>query len=311
MPRSIIRALVRGQPPARPLFIPLIFTLAAKLEDIALPTFLANPTKIANALTAIHLRLHTDGVVGYYDLTLVAEALGCRLDWHTVPPTIAVPRAEEIMGKIQLSPHELKTQGRIPVALGVVGRLHMTLRDEPALVVGLPGPLRLAQQLFDNDFAVKFTGSDSDTEDIFHTLIELILHLSQSFCLVGTHLVLIDEVVIPPSVLQEWESAMIPLWNAIRFHGALPILCTNTDIPTRNLAEGPLLCLKPRSGDDSPLPESPFALALPAVEAPPMDITRWVRANNCVLITTDGEIPHQIEIQNLQRMITEMRSNLT
>lgn len=302
---------MRGQPPARRLFIPLIFTLAAKLEDIALPTFLTNPTKIANALTAIHYRLHTDGVVGYYDLTLVAEALGCRLDWHTVPPGIAAPRAVEIMGNMQLSPYELKNRGRIPVALDVVRRLHMTLRDESALLVGLPGPLRLAQQLFGNDFAGRFAAGDSDTGDIFDTLTEMILHLSQAFCLAGTHLVLVDEAAIPASVLRRWESAMVPLWNAIRFHEALPVLRTDTVIQARDLAEGPLLCQKPGQRNESPLLEHSFALALPIAEALPVDITRWVSANNCVLITTDGEIPYQMEIQNLQRVIAEMRSILT
>ncbi len=302
---------MRGQPPARRLFIPLIFTLAAKLEDIPLPTFLTNPTKIANALTAIHHRLHTDGVVGYYDLTLVAEALGCRLDWHTVPPIIAVPRIEEAMKRMQLSPHELKSLGRIPVALEVVRRLTMTLRDGPALLVGLPGPLRLAQQLFGNDFAGRFAAGDGEAEDIFDTLTEMILHLSQAFCLAGTHLLVIDEEAIPLAVLSEWQLTMVALWNAIRFHGALPILRTDAGIQTRDLAEGPLICLKPLPGDESPLPGSPFALALPTVEALPVDISRWISAKNCVLITTDGEIPYQMEIQNLQRKVTEMQSYLT
>lgn len=299
---------MRGQPPARRLFIPLVFTLAAKLEDIALPIFLTNPTKIANALTAIHSRLHTDGVVGYYDLTLVAEALGCRLDWHTIPPTIAAPRADESMENIQLSPQELKSRGRIPVALEVVRRLHMTLRDESALLVGLPGPLRLAQQLFGNNFAVRLVTGDSDTWDTFDTLTEMTLHLSQAFCLAGTHLVLFDEAVIPPDVLQRWKLAMSPLWNTIRFHEALPLLCTDTAIQAGHLGDGPLFCLKPWQYDESPLPEHSFALALPAAEALPVDITRWVSSNNCVLITTDGELPYQMEIQNLQRLVTEMRT---
>ena len=103
---------------------------------------------------------------------------------------------------------------------------------------------------------------------------------------------------------------MVPLWNAIRFHEALPVLRTDSDIQARDLAEGPLLCLKPGQGDESPLPEQVFALALPTAEALPTNITRWVSAKNCVLITTDGEIPYRMEIQNLQRMIAEMRSIL-
>lgn len=103
---------------------------------------------------------------------------------------------------------------------------------------------------------------------------------------------------------------MVPLWNAIRFHEALPVLRTDSEIQASGLAEGPLLCLKPGWGDESPLPEHAFALALPTVEVLPMGVTRWVSAKNCVLVTTDGEVPYRMEIQNLQRVITEMRSIL-
>src|SRR5438132_11091673 len=93
MPRSIIRALIRGQPAARPLFLPVIFTLAARLEDIPLPTFVRNPTKISNALTAIHRSLKTDGMTSYFDLSVVADGPGGELEWNTPPPaTIAPPR---------------------------------------------------------------------------------------------------------------------------------------------------------------------------------------------------------------------------
>jgi len=117
MPRSILRAVLRGQPAPRPLFIPIIFTLAAKLDDIPLPTFLRNPTKIANALVAIHRRLNTDGVTGYFDRLLVAEALGCELDWKTIPPTILPPKKELVLANIERGPQALLQQGRIPVAL--------------------------------------------------------------------------------------------------------------------------------------------------------------------------------------------------
>ena len=61
--------------------MPLIFALAARLENILLPNFVSNPTKIANNLVALYQRLRPDGVTCYFDLFIVAEALGCRLDW--------------------------------------------------------------------------------------------------------------------------------------------------------------------------------------------------------------------------------------
>src|SRR5215467_14556977 len=79
MPIPIVRALIQGQPPARRLFMPLIFSLAAKLEDVPLSNFVSNPTKFANNLVALYQRLRPDGVTCYFDLLLIAEALRCTL----------------------------------------------------------------------------------------------------------------------------------------------------------------------------------------------------------------------------------------
>src|SRR6266699_4685331 len=104
MPISIVKALIQGQPPARQLFVPLIFALAAKLEDIPLPNFVANPTKIANSLIAVYQRLRPDGVTCYFDLFLIAEALGCRLDWSTSPTTFERPSREAALTMLRQPP---------------------------------------------------------------------------------------------------------------------------------------------------------------------------------------------------------------
>ena len=151
MPRSIVKALIEGKPPARQLFIPLIFTLAAKLEDVPLSNFVVNPTKIANSLVAIYQRLRPDGVTCYFDLFLVAEALGCRLNLSSSPPILERPTREVALKMLQQPAGDVKQRGRLPVALEVVHRLQGMLRSGPALVVALPGPLRVAQQLFGQD----------------------------------------------------------------------------------------------------------------------------------------------------------------
>ncbi len=148
MPRSIVKALIEGKPPARRLFMPLIFMLAAKLEDIPLSNFVANPTKIANSLVAIYQRLRPDGVTCYFDLFLIAEALGCRLAWSTSFPALERPSREAALKMLRQPADEVKQHGRLPVALEVLHRVQGTLGNGPALLVGVPGPLRVAQQLF-------------------------------------------------------------------------------------------------------------------------------------------------------------------
>src|ERR1700739_3517167 len=111
MPRSIVKALIEGKPAARRLFIPLIFTLAAKLEGIPLSNYIANPTKIANSLVAIYQHLRPDGVTCYFDLFLIAESLGCRMNWSTSPPTLEMPGREAALKMLQQSPGDVKQQG--------------------------------------------------------------------------------------------------------------------------------------------------------------------------------------------------------
>ncbi len=305
-PRQIVKTLVHGQPPPQPLFIPLIFTLAAKLEGIPLPVFLANPTKLANALTAIHHHLRTDGVVCYFDLTLGAEALGCQLDWRTAPPTIVSRPLEGVQALSHLSLHNLEGRGRISVALEVVRRLRITLRDEPALLVGLAGPLRLGQQLFGDDpsagsgdapsrafrgssltcegparegasgqapsagpstssehrFVDRLAAGQGVAEAVLDDLTGFTLHLAQAFCQAGADILVIDEVDIPPAVLDRWQQALASVWNVIRFHEGMPVVqCAGGMALPGALDGAPLVCLAPGAWPDSstsPRAEAPF-----------------------------------------------------
>src|SRR6266480_2097006 len=277
MPISIVKALIQGQPPARRLFVPLIFTLAAKLEDVPLSNFVVNPTKIANSLAAIYQRLRLDGVTCYFDLFLVAEALGCQLDLSTNPPALERPTRETALKMLQHPPGNVKQRGRLPVALEVVHRLLGTLRNGPALVIGLPGPLRVAQQLFGQDVLRELAAEDDDALDSFETLVEITLSVAQAFCLAGTHLLYFDELDVPLEFLPDWEAMMVALWKTVRFHGALPILSTPHPLQFGDRANAPLICLKPASDEQAPLSEMPFALALSAVGETFPDVSRWMR----------------------------------
>src|SRR2546421_7313908 len=326
MPRSIVKALIQGQPPARRLFVPLIFTLAAKLEDVPLSNFVVNPTKIANSLAAIYQCLRLDGVPCYYDLFLVAEALGCQLNLSTSPPALERPTRETALKMLQQR-GDVKRRGRLPVALEVVHRLLGTLRSGPALVIGLPGPLRVAQQLFGQDVLRELAEGDDDALDSFETLVEITLSVAQAFCLAGTHLLYFDELDVPVEFLPGWQETMVAVWKTVRFHGALPVLSTpqalqietNSSTDAMHLPEklkgrfedpanAPLLCLKPAPGEQAPLSGMPFALALPVMGETFPDVSRWLRAKECALVTTDGEIPYQLEIQKLQQQVAAMRS---
>ena len=310
MPIPIVKALIQGQPPARRLFVPLIFALAAKLENILLPNFVSNPTKIANSQAALYQRLRPDGVTCYFDLFIIIEALGCRLDWNTDFPTFEKPTRETVLKMLRRVPGEVKKQGRLPVALEVVYRLQGTLRNGPALVVGLPGPLRVAEQLFGQDILQEFADEEDDALDSFESLVEIIISVAQAFCLAGTHLLYFDELDVPLEFLPNWEGMTVALWKTVRFHGALPVLSTPHSLQLEDGTNAPLICMKPKVDEPGVLSGMPFVLALPAFGEPLPDVSRWIQDRQCMLVVTDGEIPYQLEIQKLEQRVAAMRSLL-
>ena len=66
-PRRMAKELLRGVLPSRPLFLPILFSLGARVENIPLDIFLSNPTKITSSLRQMRGHLRADGVACYFD----------------------------------------------------------------------------------------------------------------------------------------------------------------------------------------------------------------------------------------------------
>ncbi|RAQ94032.1 uroporphyrinogen decarboxylase family protein [Thermogemmatispora tikiterensis] len=310
-PQSIIKALIQGRPPARRLFVPLIFRLAAYLEQLPLSTFLVNPTKIANSLVALHRRLQTDGITCYFDPLLLVEALGCRLRWQADTATYERPTRSVGNALLHLPPEEITQRGRVPVALEVVRRVQGTVGAGPVLLIGLPAPLRSAQQIFGPEIIAALAAAEDEALESFEALVAITLALARACCLAGAHLLYFDEVAVPANFLGAWEAALEALWKTVRFHGALPLLSVPQPLPLTSRAdEAPLLSLRPDFLEQAPPPASVFALALPPSGAMPAAASRWCQALGCVLVTTDGEMPYEAGIQGLEQQVNRMRALL-
>ena len=216
--RQMLKALVRGERLARPLLMPLVFSLGSRLENLGLRDFLANPTKIANALRQIHGALKVDGLACYCDPWLEAEALSCNVEWKEDGSRTLVVARPESMGSLRRRVEAaggILEMGRIPVATEVLRRLKTMLKDEPALMVVASGPYHLAQRLQagepDSD-GIEFTG-------------ELVAAVVKGYLEAGADIVFLEERNMPSQNANEaWRNALDPIVNAIRFYEALPVL---------------------------------------------------------------------------------------
>ena len=147
-PRQMAKRLLQGDRLPRPLFLPIVFTLGARVENLPLHAFLGNATKVSNSLRNIRSHLQSDGVACYFDPYLETEALGGQLQWEKddLPPSVLWPGSS---GRGALpqglrDPEVAVRSGRVGVAAEVIRRLKSLLRDDPLLMAGVAGPFTLA-----------------------------------------------------------------------------------------------------------------------------------------------------------------------
>ena len=220
-PRDALKGLLQGIVPARPLFLPIVFALGAKIENTPLPAYLTNPTKITNAQRQIHTRLRSDGVSCYFDPNLEAEALGAIISRsaNDDPPT------SHWRSNLR-TPEEAANHPRVKVATEVIQRLKSLLRDEPLLQAGVNGPFTVAAQL------AQQTGRESiNREDLPEAAIELaaatITQIATKLAEAGAQVIFIREEILPTLTTQTaeaWSATLAPAINIIRFYQALPVL---------------------------------------------------------------------------------------
>lgn len=144
--RELFNRFRRGQTMSRPAFVPLIRGLVAKVGGVAAQPMHADPTLWANSLDKTANLLNLDGVVVGFDMTLLAEGCGCRVEWVDDRPVVHPPP-----GPLNQAPDET---GRMKHALEAARRVFQVCQQSRACVAALTGPATLATQLFGPEQAV-------------------------------------------------------------------------------------------------------------------------------------------------------------
>jgi hypothetical protein len=229
-PRQTLKGLLQGIPPPRPLFLPIVFSLGAKVENLALRAFLCDATKITNSLRQIRTHLRSDGVACYFDPYFEAEALGATLQYATEdqPPTLQWPHRAEIgeLPEDLRSPEDAAKSPRVTVAVEVIQRLKSLMRDEPLLLAGVTGPFTLAAHLTDlrpADAPPREEFSDAALELATATITQV----ATKFVEAGANVIFVRENIFPVLSTEHcdaWAASLAPAFNIIRFYEALPVL---------------------------------------------------------------------------------------
>jgi len=177
------------------------------MENLSPENFQSNPTKIANALRQIRSVLEVDGLVCYFDPMLEIDALGPRQadgSW--------------------ISPDSFEDKGFIPVACEVLRRTKAMLKDEPALITPVSGPVRLARQLCRGDAGGSTVGLP---EEVIRFAAEVTASVARTFAEAGADVIMLAEDFadgLPVTGFAAYASWLAPVVNIIRFYEALPLL---------------------------------------------------------------------------------------
>lgn len=333
----MVKGMLQGISPPRPLFVPIVFSLGARVENLPLRTFLGNPTKISNALRQIRSHLRSDGVACYFDPCLEAEALGGALEWGREDrrPRIRWPQSAEkgALPEGLRSPEEAAKDSRVTIAVEVIRRLRTLLQDEPLLMAGVTGPFTLAAritQLEDED-VLRY-------EDLSDAALEIaglvIRQVSTAFVEAGADLILIQEEVLPTLSAKScatWAFLLTPAFNIIRFYEALTVLHITNG---RSFAENCDLIFKqhwdcivcpalegissPLLGESAQFRAATLGIALPVKAFQPdasgeeeLDkflchvISEWRPA----ILTTAGDMPPATDMKRLSRVLEKLEND--
>jgi hypothetical protein len=301
------------------IFVPLIFSFGAVLEDLPLEEFLENTTKLSNTLRTIQNYFKVDGVVCYGDTTILAESLGCRLSKDRYPPEVK-PLPEVPTQSDNLLAQMLRGT-RVGTATEVTKRLNILLPDVILLCL-VPGPLTLAAQLAGKDIS-EILGEGEFLSLASRASLNFVKALGDA----GIDVVIVREAMLPSL---DGDSAKVvgrcytPLWNTAKFYGLSPLLMLDTFsvkdaekarkfvdnvlLPAENAPEG-LLKGKKLS----------FTVPVSLLEKENDEIEDYLKKTGVLgavgtsklfLLTTEEEIPQDINKELMIRGIKKIRDLL-
>jgi Uroporphyrinogen decarboxylase (URO-D) len=329
-PREAVRGLLQSIAPPRPLFLPIVFSLGARIENVSLRNFLTNPTKISNALRQIRTHLRSDGITCYFDPYLEAEALGGVLDWESEArrPSLRWPQPSHD-GELPeglCAPDETGKRGRVPIAVEVIRRLKPLVRDDFLLVAGVTGPLTLAAQLAQIDTS-ESARKQSPPDSALSLAADVSPVVARALVEAGANVILIREELLPSSAdaLADWTSRLASTINIVRFYDALPVLLLSSPksaaheyesilrepsdavvcVPIDRSAAGPG-AERRGTGYGISLPASAFESDQSGVAELTASIRQIIPEVHPALVTTTSDLPSSADLKALNAIAEEV-----
>lgn len=224
--KALVRALLRGEAPARVPFIPWVCRFAARLEQLPAAAMLADAGLLSRALLNAQRLFGYDAICNVFDPSLEAEACGCALRWPEGEGAAEVVSYPLAAGQ-RLDVEGVEARGRLPAVLEATRRLVAVAGAEVAVIGVITGPVALARRLAGEGLPSALDGGSPQAAEA----VALAGRVGQKLCRAYGELG-VDAVVIADDALgrlrQEGVAAAAPalrsIANVARFYDAATLL---------------------------------------------------------------------------------------
>lgn len=326
--RTVFRNALQGRNRERPPFVPFVHGLAARTANVPLREMVRDADCYSNALEGLYRLLGNEVMLNNFDVTVERESLGCEVAWSGA---YDAPVAAPGDGLPEIGFEEFLGSGRIPVLLEVTGRLALSPGRDAGVACAVTGPCALVTGMLAG-------GADGKgAAEVVKHLGGYLTKLVRALCELKVDALFFREDPLGdllPQALREQEGAYRALYgtlfNIVKAYNAFPVLVTDrlpldavegvhgVARPTgmvllgNSVGESELLLLKKlgenlRMSFGLPLQAGTTGTRVPSSQLARVQAFVAEHGAPNLFFTSNGEIPHDIEMESLHAMMSGMR----
>jgi hypothetical protein len=217
--KSAFRNTFKMMNSERPVFIPFVYSLAAKLAQLSLEEMTSDASYYTHSLEDAFELFQYDGIINNFDSSIETALCGCELEW---PDDHAPPK---VTGCPQMEPDNVipESNNRIQVLLETTKRITMSRGKDVAVIGILTGPCSLVKAL---------TGvNNNEIGSMIPKAGSLLVKLVKSLCELRVDAVFFREDLLDNAYCDEllayrktYADVYGTLFNLVRYYNCSPVI---------------------------------------------------------------------------------------
>ncbi len=207
-----IKMLLSGKPLSEVIVIPEVFGFSARLMGYKIRDYVTDGRIIASCQIQCQKQMGYDAVFAFADLSVEAEALGCKLSYEEDSyPAVSRPAVEGYNELKRLRFPDPYRDGRMPVIIEAVRYLRDAKNENCLIAACIMGPISLASQLMGLEQLIyAIVDSPEYVEKLLDFTTEVAISYGRALIEEGADLPIVFDpsaspLVVPPHVFHKFE----------------------------------------------------------------------------------------------------------